>query len=155
MSTLFSRPSFIVFEGLDGAGKTTCAGHMASAMGVHYMTTPSPTVRKYRDELLASFGPCEEAAQLFYLATVFDASRRVNASLAAGMSVVMDRYFLSTQVYALFRGSKIGCDALQVQLVPADITVFLDVPLAVREARLGMRRCSGADGITGCHSGHD
>lgn len=74
----------MVFEGLDGAGKSTLATGVAAALGARWMTTPSPRVRGFRDELIAGFDGCQEAAQLFYLATVFAASREIAAELAAG-----------------------------------------------------------------------
>ena len=132
-------PAFVVFEGLDGAGKTTVAQLVAAELGAVYMTTPSPRIRAFRDELLAAFGSCQEAAQLFYLATVFAASSEVDAHVAAGRSVVLDRYFLSTQAYAEFRGSGLRIDDLQGHLRPADLTVYLDAALDVRRSRVARR----------------
>ena len=45
-----SPPRFIVFEGPDGAGKTTCAGLLAQRLGADLLTTPPPGVRRYRDD---------------------------------------------------------------------------------------------------------
>lgn len=132
-------PTFVVFEGLDGAGKSTVAQLVAAELNAIYMTTPSPQVRVFRDELLAALGPCQEAAQLFYLATVFAASREVDAHIAEGRSVVLDRYFLSTQAYAEFRGSVLRIDDIQRHLRPADLTVYLDAPLDVRRSRITLR----------------
>lgn len=104
------------------------------------MTTPSEELRPCRDQILASLKTSQEAAQLFYLATVLAASRAIEAHLAAGESVVLDRYLLSTQVYAEFRGSQLHIDEqIERLLRPADLTVFLDVPLEVRKARISGR----------------
>lgn len=130
------RPVFVVFEGLDGAGKTTAARRTAEVLGAVFLTTPSAAVRAYRDRILGSLGGCQEAAQLFYLATVFSASDEVDQLLASGESVVLDRYFLSTQAYAEYRGSKLRLDALADQLRQPDLTVFLHAPLDVRRARV-------------------
>lgn len=145
MSPTGPRPVLVVFEGLDGAGKTTLARMTAEALDAELMTTPSPQVRRYRDELIASFAGCQEAGQLFYLATVFAASAEVRAQLAAGRSVVLDRYFLSTQAYAVFRGSSLAVDHLGALLVPADLTVFVHAPLEIRLARLALRGATAAD----------
>lgn len=139
------RPTFIVFEGLDGSGKSTCAAGLAELLGAELMTTPSPEVRRYRDDLITSLGPSQEARQLFYLATVFAASEAVSALLKQGRSVVLDRYFLSTQAYADFRRSRLEVDAVQRLLRPADLTLYIDTPLVTRVARLNRRGTSVAD----------
>jgi dTMP kinase len=145
MNNPTQRPLFIVFEGLDGSGKSTCAKALAAEIGAVYLTTPSPDLRKHRDEIVRSFGTSQEAAQLFYLSTVFAASVQARLLIAEGKSVVMDRYFMSTQAYANFRGSQLGMDDLQSQLFPADITVYLETSLEVRKQRLNDRHCTSAD----------
>jgi dTMP kinase len=141
-------PSFVVFEGLDGVGKSMSARATAEALQAVYMTTPSESVRQYRDSLIKSMGDCQEAHQLFYLATVFSASREADALLRTGRSVVLDRYFLSTQAYADFRGSVLRIDDVQQHLRPADVTVLLEAPLEVRRLRIRARGGSAADGET-------
>lgn len=138
-------PVLVVFEGLDGSGKSTCARLVADLLGAVFLTTPSPEVRVYRDDLIARFAECQEACQLFYLATVFAASEAARAFLADGHSVVIDRYFLSTQAYAAFRGSRLCVDDVERLLTPAHLTVFLDSPLQVRRRRLEGRGVSAAD----------
>ncbi|MBK1681451.1 dTMP kinase [Rhodocyclus tenuis] len=149
MKTSSGKPVFIVFEGLDGTGKSTCAKETASLLGASYLTTPTAGLRTYRDEIIASFNGSQEAAQLFYLATVLAASDEVKSSLASGRSVVLDRYFLSTRVYAEFRGSTLDVDeAVCRLLLPANLTVFLEAPLHVRRERSQARGCSLADSET-------
>ncbi len=139
------RPTFIVFEGLDGSGKSTCAAQLAERISAEFMTTPSPRVRSFRDDLVETLGSSQEAKQLFYLATVFAASEEVSALLKRGRSVVLDRYFLSTQAYAAFRGSRLEVDDVQRLLRPADVTIYMDTPLATRVARLHRRGTSAED----------
>jgi thymidylate kinase len=141
----FAKPTFIVFEGLDGAGKSTCATRLAARTDSVLLTTPCERVRRFRDELLESLGPSQESRQLFYLATVFAASESARTLLAQGKSVILDRYVLSTQSYAAFRGSRLHIDELASQLTPADVTIDLDVPLAQRRARLERRAMTAAD----------
>ena len=143
------KPIFIVYEGLDGVGKTTCAKQTANLLGARYLTTPSDLLRKYRDEIISSYASCQEASQLFYLSTVFAAANEAKASLQAGQSVVLDRYLLSTQVYANFRGSILEIDSvIEKLLLAADLTVYLEAPLPVRRRRLGARGFSSADNET-------
>ena len=145
MNNCAHRAVFVVFEGLDGAGKSTAARITAEKMNARYLTTPSPVVRGYRDEIISSFAGSQEACQLFYLSTVFAASQEVERHLARGNSVVLDRYFLSTQAYAAFRGATLDLDVLGELLVPADLTVFLEAPLAIRRDRVAVRGESPAD----------
>lgn len=65
--------------------------------------------------------------------------------LTQGRSVVLDRYFLSTQAYAAFRGSQLSVDELQRLLTPADITFYMDTPHCTRVERLLHRGTSAAD----------
>lgn len=139
-----SMPIFLVFEGLDGAGKTAIAQRVAQTLGAIYMTTPCPQVRSYREALLRAFGGCQEAAQLLYLATVFAASAAAHEHLASGRSVVLDRYFLSTQAYAEFRGSSLRLDELHQHLKPADMTVYVEATLDIRRARVARRSGSNS-----------
>lgn len=139
------RPIFIVFEGLDGSGKSTCATELAERIGAELLTIPSTRVRRYRDDLFGGLGSNQEARQLFYLATVLAASDEVASLLQRGRSVVLDRYFLSTQAYAAFRGSRLAADDLHRLLQPAEVTFYMDTPLATRIARLHRRGASAAD----------
>ena len=52
---------------------------------------------------------------------------------------------MSTLAYASFRGSKLRLDALGSSLLQPDLTVYVDVPLEVRKARLEARGPTAAD----------
>lgn len=134
------NPVFVVFEGLDGSGKSVSAKRTAEMLGARYMATPNETLCNHRAEILESFSGCQEAAQLMYLASVASASQEIRHVQLAGQSVVLDRYLLSTQVYAAFRGSAFsGDEAITKILRPADLTVYLDAPLSVRRERVQRR----------------
>jgi len=132
-----NNPVFIVFEGLDGVGKSICATRTAEALGAYYLKTPSGPLLNHRESIIESFGGCQEAAQLLYLAAVANASQIVKRHLAVGQSIILDRYLLSTLVYADFRGSTLKIDdALSDVLQSADLTIFLDASLAIRQKRI-------------------
>jgi len=129
---------FIALEGLDGSGKSTVAAAVAAHLGAALMTTPGELLRGVRPRILQGL-TSPVARQAFYLATVEQASQEVRGLLARGRSVVLDRYLLSTMVYAIQRGAALRWPELERRLLPADVTVFLDLPLAVRRARLALR----------------
>ncbi|EDM80487.1 hypothetical protein PPSIR1_41789 [Plesiocystis pacifica SIR-1] len=112
------------------------------------MTTPSSTLRKLRPAIIDDLKDSQEARQLFYLSTVFAASRAIERALTSGESIVIDRYFLSTQAYAEFRGSNLRVDTLERRLTPATLTVYVDAPLAIRRKRVQTRGASPADSET-------
>lgn len=140
MPPIKNKPVFVVFEGMDGTGKSTCASLTAEKLGARLLSTPSPRLRAYREEIISSYAGSQEAAHLFYLSTVVAASEEIARHLADGESVVLDRYFLSTEVYAAFRGSSLVLgSSIEKMLQPADLTVFLDTPLPIRRERLRLR----------------
>ena len=142
---VWKPPPFIAVEGLDGSGKSTLAGALAAALDGISLTTPCPLVRSVRARVVEGLAGSPVARQAFYLATVAHASDRIRSLVAEGHTVVLARYLLSTMVYAEQRGAHLRWPELEASLLPADVTVFLDVPLAVREERMAARGVSPAD----------
>lgn len=131
------RPQFIVVEGLDGSGKSTLAALLADRMGAEHLSTPMrtlPSSARRDAEVMCAADPL--ARMLFYASTVVAASTYVRGALAAGRSVVMDRYWLSTLTYHHHLGAPTLLAEVEAALVPANVTIFLDVSTAVRRARL-------------------
>lgn len=135
-----NRPLFVVIEGLDGSGKSTLAARLAERLGAEHLTTPMATfpAQARRDaEAMCADDPL--ARMLFYASTVVAASSHIRRSLAAGRSVVVDRYWLSTLTYHHVLGSPTVLSDVEAALTPADLTIFLDVSTEVRRARLTAR----------------
>ena len=86
---------FIVFEGIDGAGKTTLAKRLARDIDAAYIKTPGEgfsSAREYVDN-----GTPPDTKLLFYLASVHDASAKIERTLME-RSVVCDRYIWSSLI---------------------------------------------------------
>lgn len=138
------RGRLVVVEGLDGCGKTTASQGLARALGARWTTTPGEELRAIRDDFDGAFSHSAEARSLAYGATVVEAGQRVHPWLDDGHDVVVDRYWLSTLAYAP-ASARPALVALADLVLPADLTLYLAAPLALRRARMGTRRASACD----------
>lgn len=136
-SRLIGRePAFIVLEGLDGVGKSTAARRVADLLGAEFLATPGADLEPVRRLLEPTFEGHPDARMLWYASTVTLASDRIRALRRAGRAAVVDRYFLSTLVYADLRGAGLGLAEVERTLVIPHLTVYLYAPNAVREVRM-------------------
>jgi dTMP kinase len=137
----------IVVEGLDGVGKSTFAQSLAVALGAQHRSTPAPELRRVRPVIEDCLCHDRVARSLFYASTVLAEGSRAAAVLATGRDVVVDRYWLSTLVYAPAEAQE-GLAAWEAFVRPADLTLYLHLPEAVRAARLFDRGLSPEDART-------
>ena len=146
------KPLFIVFEGIDGCGKSTqlrmlCEKLTAMGHTVDASTEPtdSKTGRMLR-EALAGKDPrtATEMAALFTLDRIHHnvGENGIAASLAKGHFVVSDRYYYSSLAY---QGSltdyewvrRMNCDCPDIR--KPDLCIFLDMEPKAALARVGSR----------------
>jgi len=145
MNTTINRPNpknplFIAIEGLDGSGKSTLSIRLAQHLDAVHLTTPMqnfPGSARRDAESMCADDPL--ARMLFYASTVAAASTHIRGLLEQGRSVVVDRYWLSTLTYHLALGTPTPLADVEAALIPADLTIFLDVSMEVRRARLSAR----------------
>jgi dTMP kinase len=147
-------PLFIVLEGIDGSGTTTqldrLARHLeARGRRVHPTREPSagPVGRLLREILLGGHRrPDGAAVDGLAMALLFAADRRdhltreIEPALAAGADVVSDRYLLSSLAYQAQEAERDWVAGLARDVRVPDLTLLLDVPIAVAAAR---RRAAG------------
>ena len=109
-------PKFIVFEGIDGAGKTTQIKLLAenlAKIGVESYITAEPTDMpsgKIIREALAGRLPatCAEMADMFVRDRVIhnkDEEKGIDPHLDRGITVISDRYYYSSLAY---QGAELG-----------------------------------------------
>ena len=139
------RGTFIAFEGADGSGKSTVAGHVAASLeaaGVPVTLTREPggteVGRHLRRILLESELSCDPVTELLLMCA--DRAEHVRSvilpALGRGTCVLSDRYAASTRAY---QGAGLGIDVASVEaaievatggLTP-DLNVLFDVPSEV------------------------
>lgn len=144
------RGRLIVFEGIDGAGKTTQARRLVAqlhALGVDasYTKEPSDGPHGQRIRATATTGrlPAEEELALFIADRREHVAGVIAPALAAGTTVVVDRYYLSTAAYQGARGlDPVGILSLNESFAPQpDLCLLLDLDPAT-----GVGRVRGRDG---------
>ncbi|MGH6994009.1 MAG: dTMP kinase [Caulobacteraceae bacterium] len=157
------RGCFITFEGPEGAGKSTHAARLAArlrTLGRDVVLTREPGgtagAEAIRDLLVE--GPVDRwsarsEALLLYAARSDHLERVIGPALAAGKTVVCDRFSDSTLAY---QGAAGGASAeflkvLEREVVGSrspDLTLILDLPVAEGLARAAnrQRRRGGAEG---------
>lgn len=160
------RPSgrFIVFEGGEGAGKSTQARLLAEALRqrrLDVVTTRepggTPGAEVIRNLLLdppgAGWGARAEAL-LFAAARADHVDRLIRPSLAEGKWVICDRYLDSSRAYQGGGGGLSDADVMDLHRIGSegllpDITILLTVDSAEANKRLRARDGDQADAIGG------
>ncbi len=149
-----TRGQFIVFEGIDGAGKTTQIELLirrlqADGRRVYRTTEPTESVSGglLRDALsgVSKRTACEMAA-LFVLDRIFHNTNPVNGiekMLADGVDVICDRYYYSSLAYQgsetderWVREMNLNCPEIR----RPDICIFLDLTPEQSMERIGKGR---------------
>ncbi|PWF82204.1 dTMP kinase [Kocuria rosea] len=153
------RGLFVVFEGGDGAGKSTQVGLLVDALRAEGHDTlrtrepgGTPLGERVRELVLdPAHGPVDARAEalLFAAARAAHVAQLIRPALAAGRTVVCDRFADSSAAYQ-GAGRGLGLDRVAelnawatAGLVP-DLTVLLDVP-----AGTGRTRREARDGTAG------
>ncbi|MCX8123370.1 MAG: dTMP kinase [Spirochaetes bacterium] len=122
-------PLFIVFEGIDGAGKSTqanllyayCKGKTNAALLQE--PTDSQYGKKLRDILKGKIaGTRQELLSLFIQDRAYDVEHNIRPLLEKGYVVIVDRYFYSTAAY------QAGDDLKPVDIVRMNIEKGFPVP---------------------------
>lgn len=140
------RGKFIVFEGIDGCGKSTQVKRFverlfASDKYVHLVMTREPfrdmhirNVLREDDDVTSK---AEKLAQLFIKDRFTHAHELIEPLLNKGIHVVCDRYKLSTLAYQSAQGLDMNDLIARHKGLPVpDITFIVDVPAGVAMQRM-------------------
>ena len=146
MSSNENRPGMlIIFEGIDGTGKSTQVHLLSEALrkqGCEVVTTFEPTDGPFGKKIRALFTNRASLSRDEELALFMDDRRwhvkeLITPALAAGKVVISDRYYFSTAAYQ-------GAAGLDPERIIADNEIFAPVPdcvlLLEAPVTLGRRR---------------
>ena len=142
-------PLFIALEGIDGSGTTTqldrLVAHLkARGRAAHATREPStgPIGRLLRELLLGQHAlPNGAPADGQAMALLFAADRRdhllreIEPALERRVDVVSDRYLMSSLAYKAEEADRGWVAGLARSLRTADLTIHIDVPVAVAAER--------------------
>ncbi|KAL4066092.1 thymidylate kinase-domain-containing protein [Scleroderma yunnanense] len=140
-----TRGAFIVIEGLDRSGKSTQAAilhsRLQSSAGAVLMKFPDRTtaIGKMIDAYLRSQSELDDhAIHLLFSANRWELASSIYAHLAAGTTVVADRYAFSGIAFSARKGlSYEWCRMPDVGLPAPDLTLFLNIEPEIARARGG------------------
>jgi dTMP kinase len=148
MAKRLARGALVVFEGIDGAGKTTQAHRLVKALGelgweAIYTKEPTdgPWGQKIRASVTGERLSLEDELEAFLEDRKEHVRDLLEPALRAGTVVVLDRYYFSTAAY---QGPR-GADPRQIlqtneRFAPRpDLLVFLDIPVEVAMERIERR----------------
>jgi len=147
---------FIVFEGIDGAGKSTQAkllGKWFEERGYEVVLTKEPTdtafgklIRKLvltggREGIIDGARISHEAEALLFAADRAEhVHKLIKPALEGGKVVISDRYFYSSLAYQWARGLDLDwlIDLNRFAIKP-DLVILLDLPVKESMKRIGSR----------------
>lgn len=134
---------FVVFEGVDGAGKTEISALVAKKLKGLHLESPTGRfgeLRKYVDDNL-----CDNGRFHFYLASSYDLSNKVDESKSSYPAIICARYVHSTIIGYASR-KNINIENIYETILgkfndieQPDLTIFLDVDLDIQRSRITSR----------------
>lgn len=144
---------FVVLEGLDGSGTTTQGNRLVKALqaqGKEALFTFEPSdlpvglqIREVIERVEGSMSP-QILPWLFVADRADHLDRVIEPAVSRGAVVVSDRYLCSSLAYQTLNAEFDLVASLNSWFRPADLTIFLDVPVDVCIKRIEARR--SADG---------
>lgn len=155
---------FITLEGGEGVGKSTQIRALAAALetrGIEIVATREPggstgaeAIRTLLMEGSDDRWNARSEALLFAAARADHVARTIRPAIARGAWVVCDRFVDSSRAYQGGGGGLSDADIADLHRIGSegllpDLTLLLEVPPTVAEARLSLRDTGGSDRIGG------
>lgn len=144
------KGKLIVFEGLDGSGKTTQSkllcdilrkdGHSVELLAFPVRTT---TIGKLLNQYLSSTvedskgAMNKHAIHLMFSANRWEMSDTIHALLNNNVTVILDRYNISGLAYSMANElDRAWCESADIGLPLADMIIYIDIEAKVSENRI-------------------
>ena len=130
------RGALIAFEGIDQAGKLTQARTLAQRLSeagtacelLHYPDYATPIGRIIEQALTQGLALDARARTMLFAANRWEKDSIVREHVGQGGVAIIDRYSASNIVYGLSQGyDRRWLESLAEGLMPADVTVFVDI----------------------------
>lgn len=134
------KGKFIVIEGLDGCGKSTISTLLQKNHKAVLLNALPQTIKPWLKTLGNTKLP-EATFSYFTLCNLLK-SQEISDLIAAGKNVILDRYFYTSYVYhqeIITEDFPTEIKAFYPSFIQPDLVVFLDVPQAIRQERIGSR----------------
>lgn len=147
--TALKKGTFIVFEGIDGTGKSTQIKLLAETLrqsGHDVVVTREPTDGVFGQEIRELYQnrstvSAEEELDLFIRDRREHIDTLISPSLAAGKIVLCDRYFLSTAAYQGAAGCNPETIIERHRFAPdPDLAIIIEVPPRICITRITENR---------------
>lgn len=146
------RGKFIVFEGIDGSGKSTQAKmlydffrtkegkKMLGGRGVQLTEEPTPGAAMIRRALQGDMKLEPETLQLLFSADRAEhVAKEITPWLNKGITVICDRYFFSTLAYGGLTADMDWLWEVNKKFLMPDIVFFIDASPKIAMARIEAR----------------
>jgi dTMP kinase len=146
---MFISSKLIVFEGIDGSGKTTQLKRAAFWLNQKKVKTAAlfepthgPYGRKLRASALTGRLSAEEERDLFILDRRWDVETNITPALEAGKVVLLDRYYFSSVAYQGARGLDVeDIRACNEAIAPKpDLVLLFDLDPEIALGRIRQQR---------------
>lgn len=148
------RGKFIVFEGIDGSGKSTQINLLSDALEKHsieYQSTLEPTYGMVggvlHDILSGKVKTDPKVTASLFVADRLDHILNDNDGLLkainSGKTVICDRYYFSSYAYQSVEVPRewvVSANRLAADTLKPDVTIFIDIPAEVAMERISKNR---------------